>query len=942
MSIDGPIDVGTSSNSQSLLLRRVPANSRVLEFGPGPGRMTRYLVEEMGCQVVTVERDPAFSREAARWAKTALCEDIEHYGWASTLSGERFDCILFADVLEHLGDPWQVVARAKTLLADDGLLLISVPNVGHASVVLALLSDSWELNDSGLLDRTHLRFFTHQSARALLTGNDLVIEVEEATYRPVDDTLVGRRLPPATRRLAPLAASKPFGHVYQFLFQARHASYPARCPGFRRIRRIERHSQFAALRESVRPVLFHAGSEEDFAPDRSVTASSGQGGCYAFELTDASTARLRFDPCERPCVVELRRFEAVGPDGQVAPLVRVDSNGTEIGPSTVCFAHDDPSFVFLPPARCELDATWRIEIDVEFIEIDGVVSDRHRWLAERLALRDADGQPEAALRTANTAGAAPLPACQQLNDTLADLRTENRSLRESIEEAGGTLRLLSMHVRMRRAGRTAWKILLLPLAGLYLLALLAREAIRAPRRVWRFAGGLLERLGELANPRRMRLEVKHRGLTRLKGLAEADALASKLRTVPVAPAESCESVRLNVLVPTLDPELTFGGYLSLLRFVGRAVARGTPVRLVIGEDASVTRPRLLKAWRDRPEVLDTLKRCDLVNLSAPHCPPLGIHDNDRFLAYSGWMGLLASQLASHTPYRRFVFFIQEYEPVFHANGSTRAVLESVYRLPHVPIFNTAALREHFRAEGLGVYAPDRSAQAPPRVLTFEHAISDLSCPGAEELAERTTRRLLFYARPEPHAERNLFALGLLALRHAVANGHFPGAWEFCGIGTLAQTLYLDLGGGYRMKVIPRIDPAEYVEYIRGFDVGLSLMMAPHPSVLPFEMLAAGMVVVTNTYRHRTEAFFEGISRNLVPCRPDVEGVSDALRLAAAKSTDIQARRRDATVAWNRDWNKAFDDAFLDELSEELWTDKAVAPDVEGKYEPGGVLDGSLS
>ncbi|MBS3821111.1 MAG: hypothetical protein KGY81_05035, partial [Phycisphaerae bacterium] len=255
----------------------------------------------------------------------------------------------------------------------------------------------------------------------------------------------------------------------------------------------------------------------------------------------------------------------------------------------------------------------------------------------------------------------------------------------------------------------------------------------------------------------------------------------------------------------------------------------------------------------------------------------------------------------------------EYEPIFHANSSTRAVLESAYRLPHVPIFNTAALQHHFQAEGLGIYDPDyREPQRPP-ALVFEHAICDLSPPSREALERRTVRKLLFYARPERHAERNLFAVGLLALRQALAKGYFPGPWEFHGIGTLIARCRVDLGEGRNLHIVPRVSQAQYEQFVPGFDVGLSLMMAPHPSVLPFEMLSAGMVVVTNTYGHRRKEFFAGISPNLVPCLPEVDSVAEGLRQAAAKATDTDARLRDATVAWNRSWDEAFSPAFIRRL-----------------------------
>ena len=88
-----------------------------------------------------------------------------------------FDTILCFDVLEHLVDPWAVVARLHQGLKPGGVIVASLPNVRNYSVIVPLLlKNKWELQDSGILDRTHLRFFVRDSAIALLTSSGLVLE----------------------------------------------------------------------------------------------------------------------------------------------------------------------------------------------------------------------------------------------------------------------------------------------------------------------------------------------------------------------------------------------------------------------------------------------------------------------------------------------------------------------------------------------------------------------------------------------------------------------------------------------------------------------------------------------------------------------------------------------------------------------------------------------
>ena len=86
-----------------------------------------------------------------------------------------FDCVIFADVLEHLVDPWRMLRRAKTLLRRDGVIVASIPNVQHSRVLINLFFGRWEYEQFGIMDSTHLRFFTRKSIDTLFqsTGYEL-------------------------------------------------------------------------------------------------------------------------------------------------------------------------------------------------------------------------------------------------------------------------------------------------------------------------------------------------------------------------------------------------------------------------------------------------------------------------------------------------------------------------------------------------------------------------------------------------------------------------------------------------------------------------------------------------------------------------------------------------------------------------------------------------
>ena len=99
-------------------------------------------------------------------------------------------------------------------------------------------------------------------------------------------------------------------------------------------------------------------------------------------------------------------------------------------------------------------------------------------------------------------------------------------------------------------------------------------------------------------------------------------------------------------------------------------------------------------------------------------------------------------------------------------GSYAALAAESYRFPHTALFSTELLRDYFRRHALGVYAAGEAA-GDAASAAFENAITAIDPPAAAELAGRRPRRLLFYARPEPHAARNMFELGVLALSRAL-------------------------------------------------------------------------------------------------------------------------------------------------------------------------------
>lgn len=160
------------------LLRLVPEGAtRVLDVGCSVGTLGAFLKKRQEARVVGVELDEAMAREAAQKLDRVIVGNLDVLDIAAALEGEVFDCIICGDVLEHVQDPWAVLASLVEHLASGGVVVASLPNVRHISTLFSLIVlNRWPYRDRGIHDRTHLRFFTSRNIKELFGGAGLSIE----------------------------------------------------------------------------------------------------------------------------------------------------------------------------------------------------------------------------------------------------------------------------------------------------------------------------------------------------------------------------------------------------------------------------------------------------------------------------------------------------------------------------------------------------------------------------------------------------------------------------------------------------------------------------------------------------------------------------------------------------------------------------------------------
>ncbi len=207
-----------SEDSLSKIARYVRSNGNVLELGPATGYFTKHLKEELGCSVHCIEISESMAKEAEKYCEKMVIADIDAINMEEAFSGNAYDYVIIADVLEHLQEDEKTLISCRNLLKPGGKCIVSVPNIGHASIIGGLLKGRFDYTNEGLLDRTHLHFYTRRSITRLLEKCGFeIIETDTVTKLP-EDTEVRNSLTDLPYDIQKQIFSAPDALTYQFIF----------------------------------------------------------------------------------------------------------------------------------------------------------------------------------------------------------------------------------------------------------------------------------------------------------------------------------------------------------------------------------------------------------------------------------------------------------------------------------------------------------------------------------------------------------------------------------------------------------------------------------------------------------------------------------------------------------------------------------------------------
>ena len=353
-------------DSLSLIGKQIEEGTIILEFGPANGRFTKYLTEHKKCKVYAVEIDPLAAQDAAKYAEDVFVADIEELEWINRWENIEFDYIIFADVLEHLRNPQQVLKQTKRLLKDEGKVILSVPNVAHNSILINLYRNIFNYTPVGLLDDTHIHLFSYYSLKDMCKNAGYFPVVEDAVYMDVEDTEIHNKYSDVSREVENILRQKKYGNVYQFIFSLQKAEW---------VKNFELKADYRIRRASLGfrfQVFFDRG--EGWIEENSATCSINNIKEFEFDIpieNGQEIKGLRIDPSNRNTLIkDFKLCLFYSNSEQIVNIQECVCNGLVNKYGTeILFETDDPQIVInnMPENYGNLE---RIRITCNFLDIN--------------------------------------------------------------------------------------------------------------------------------------------------------------------------------------------------------------------------------------------------------------------------------------------------------------------------------------------------------------------------------------------------------------------------------------------------------------------------------------------------------------------------------------------------------------------------------------------
>jgi hypothetical protein len=360
---------------------------------------------------------------------------------------------------------------------------------------------------------------------------------------------------------------------------------------------------------------------------------------------------------------------------------------------------------------------------------------------------------------------------------------------------------------------------------------------------------------------------------------------------------------VNVLVPAFSVQTVSAGFFGVFQLALKISRLGYHVRLVMFDNFNFNEDvfrKLLKKTTGLETLLDEVE----LSYIGDRYKPLKVSSQDINVAtvwYSAYFAEKISKLANNQP---FLYLIQDYEAAFYPYNSLYALADATYtNMNYYGLVSSEPLFNYLKASG-----KCDSKFAARQMIFFNNACAHRALDKKFFIQRQRikTRKFVFYSRPT--VDRNMFHLACLAIIKAFNEGVFDKShnWEFYGMGIGEVEIYLDRRK--KLTQLPRMSLQEYEIAVQSFDVCLSLMASPHPSLLPFDLAGSGAIVVTNIFQTKTKEYFSNISKNIIAVPPNVDDLVFAIKEAVQRA-ELFAERYDAAIdmsypkSWDQTWTR---------------------------------------
>lgn len=351
-----------TENSLSIIISMLKPNTKVLEFGCANGRLTKYLKEEMLCTVDIVEIDEEAGTEASRYSNKSLLGqilgDIESFQWLEQLKDDKYDYIIFADVLEHLHNPMNVLKTCKNILKDDGSIVMSVPNIAHNSIIIDLINDEFKYNEIGLLDNTHLTFFGYKSLLRMIETCGYKTVLERATYSKVGENEIKNTYASVNREISKQLRERQNGNLYQFVFEIKMKEYA--------ISQAQLQTVNLNKNQEYEFVCYIRENEcDEYNELKSIKRKiNPKQNCIKVPLIGFKDLyELRIDPLDCNCTIDIKKVYTIIDNEKVDINIK-QTNGINLCDSIYIFNTEDPQIYI------DVEGKNVKELYFEFIYID--------------------------------------------------------------------------------------------------------------------------------------------------------------------------------------------------------------------------------------------------------------------------------------------------------------------------------------------------------------------------------------------------------------------------------------------------------------------------------------------------------------------------------------------------------------------------------------------